>query len=221
MSWFTKDFDLFFKDLAKNNNKEWFDANRKRYESSVKKPFEAFVAELIKRVAKLDAAVKIGPKDAIFRINKDIRFSKDKTPYKLSATALVSPGGKKDHGDPGIYFELGPEHIQVYGGSYSPEKDQLHQIRSKIAAETKTFKKLYQAKAFVDHFGKVEGEKNKVLPPGFKDPVKEEPLIANKQFYYHATLPAKKITDPGLMDLLLEHYKAMRPMNTFLKTTAR
>jgi uncharacterized protein (TIGR02453 family) len=220
MSWFTADFNQFFKDLAKNNNKEWLDANRKRYENSVKKPFEAFVAELIKRVSKVDPAVKIEPKEAIFRINKDIRFSKDKTPYKLSATALVSAGGRKDHGDPGIYLELGPEHVQIYGGSYSPEKDQLQMIRSKIAADLKGFKKLYTANAFVDHFGAMEGEKNKVLPPEFKTLVNEEPLIANKQFYYHAILPAKSVTDPKLMDAIMDHYKAMRPMNAFLKTTS-
>ena len=82
MAWFTSDFNTFFKDLARNNNKEWFDANRKRYEASMKQPFESFTTEVIKRVAKHDKSVKIGPKEAIFRINRDIRFSKDKTPYK-------------------------------------------------------------------------------------------------------------------------------------------
>ncbi|HNR54889.1 MAG TPA: DUF2461 family protein, partial [Flavobacteriales bacterium] len=86
MAWFTNDFNDFFKDLAKNNNKEWFDANRKRYEASVKEPFTAFVAEAIKRIGKHDKAVRIEPKEAIFRINRDIRFSKDKTPYKLNAS---------------------------------------------------------------------------------------------------------------------------------------
>jgi uncharacterized protein (TIGR02453 family) len=218
MSWFTADFNTFFKDLAKNNNKDWFDVNRKRYEQSVKKPFEAFVTELIKRVAKLDPAVKIEPKDAIFRINKDIRFSKDKTPYKLNASAIVSAGGRKDHADPGIYFELGPEHVQIYGGSYAPDKDQLHQIRTKIAGDLKGFKKLREATAFKAHFNGVEGERNKVLPPEFKEVAKAEPLIANKQFYFHATLPAKTVTDPRLMELVMEHYKAMRAMNTFLRT---
>jgi uncharacterized protein (TIGR02453 family) len=218
MAWFTNDFNQFFKDLAKNNNKEWFDANRKRYEASVKKPFEAFVEELIARVSKLDPRVKITPKEAIFRINKDVRFSKDKMPYKLNATAIVSAGGRKDHSDPGIYIEFGPEHLQIYGGSYSPEKEQLTMIRSKIAGDLKTFRKLYSAKDFKELFNGVEGERNKVLPAEFKEVAKEEPLIANKQFYYHATLPANKITDPKLMELVMEHYKAMRPMNAFLKT---
>ena len=219
MEWFTSDFNQFFKDLAKNNNKEWFDANRKRYEDSVKRPFEAFVGELIKRIAKLDPLIGPEPKDAIFRINKDIRFSKDKTPYKLSANALISRGGRKEHGDPGIYFELGPEHVQIFGGSYAPEKDQLFRIRSKIAADPKGFKKLYAAKSFVSHFAEMQGERNKVLPAEFKQIAQEEPLIANKAFYYGATLPARTVTDPKLMDVIMDHYKAMRPMNAFLRTT--
>lgn len=219
MAWFTDDFNKFFKDLAKNNNKEWFDTNRKRYEQSVKKPFEAFVAEVIKRVQKLDPNVKIEPKDAIFRINRDIRFSKDKTPYKMTASAIVSRGGRKDHGEPGIYFELGPEHVQIFGGSYEPEKEQLEMIRRKIASDPKAFKKLYEAREFRSHFNGIEGERNKVLPPDLKEAAKLEPLIANKQFYYHATLPAKTVTDPKLMDILIDHYKAMRPMNAFLKTS--
>ncbi|MDQ3099923.1 MAG: DUF2461 domain-containing protein [Bacteroidota bacterium] len=218
MKWFTPDLNLFFKELARNNNKEWFDANRKRYEESVKKPFEVFVAELIARIAKLDPAVKIEPKDAIFRINKDVRFSKDKMPYKLNTSAIVSPGGRKDHGVPGVYLELGPEHVQIFGGSYTPEKEQLHQIRTKIASELKTFKKLYAAKDFVDHFGSIQGEKNKVLPPEFKELAKTEPLIANKQFYYSATLPAKSVSEPDLIETIMRHYKAMWPMNAFLAT---
>jgi hypothetical protein len=103
MTCFTTDFNAFFMDLAKNNNKEWFDANRKRYESSVKKPFHAFVGEAIQRIGKLDRTVAIEPKEAIFRINRDIRFSKDKTPYKLSCSAIISPAGRKDHAVPGLY----------------------------------------------------------------------------------------------------------------------
>ena len=100
MSWFTNDFNAFFKDLVKNNNKEWFDANRKRCETSLKNPFEAFVAEAIQRVAKHDRTITIAPKKAIFRINKDVRFSQDKTPCKLEASALVAAAGRKDHNAP-------------------------------------------------------------------------------------------------------------------------
>ncbi|MEO8069651.1 MAG: DUF2461 domain-containing protein [Flavobacteriales bacterium] len=221
MAWFTDDFNKFFKDLAKNNNKEWFDANRKRYEGSVKQPFESFVAEAIRRIAKHDKAVKIGPKEAIFRINKDIRFSKDKTPYKLNTSAIVSPAGRKDHSTPGIYFELGPESVKFYGGAYAPEKDQLERIRTAIMRDGKGFHKAIGNKAFTALFDGVKGEANKVLPPQFKAAVIKEPLIANKQFYVGAEKPAKLVSDPKLMDVLMDHYLAMCPFNIWLASAMR
>ncbi|MCB0818301.1 MAG: DUF2461 family protein, partial [Flavobacteriales bacterium] len=84
MAWFTADYQRFFKDLAAHNDRDWFHANKKRYETSVKKPFEAFVQELIDRMGKLDKQYRITPKEAIFRIHRDVRFSNDKTPYKLN-----------------------------------------------------------------------------------------------------------------------------------------
>lgn len=221
MAWFTTDYNKFFKDLAKNNNKDWFDANRKRYEASVKKPFEAFVAEAIARIAKHDKAVAIEPKEAIFRINKDIRFSKDKTPYKLEASAIISPAGRKDHSTPGIYFAFGPEATRFYGGCYQPEKEQLLAIREAIMKDGKGFRKAISGKPFVTLFKEVQGEANKVLPPEFKAHAIKEPLIANKQFYVAAEKPAKLVEDAKLMEAFMEHWMAMRPLNEWLAKAIR
>jgi uncharacterized protein (TIGR02453 family) len=221
MAWFTSDFNKFFIELAPNNNKEWFDANRKRYEKSVKEPFEAFVAEAIEQVAKVDPKVTITPREAIFRINRDVRFSKDKAPYKSRMSAVVAAGGRKDHSSGGIYFEIGPENVAFYGGQYMPDKDQLQRIREHIAANLAQFKKLRSAKAFVDHFGEIQGERNKIVPKEFKEALAKEPLIANKQFYFMAELPPKNVTSPKLVELLMEHYKAMKPMNDFLAAALR
>ncbi|MCB0846293.1 MAG: DUF2461 domain-containing protein, partial [Bacteroidetes bacterium] len=105
MPYFTPDYIAFFEELARNNTKEWFDQNRSRYEKSVKKPFYAFVERMIDLISEDDPAVMITPKDAIFRINRDIRFSNDKTPYKTNFSAVVSPGGRKEMVTPGLYFE--------------------------------------------------------------------------------------------------------------------
>jgi uncharacterized protein (TIGR02453 family) len=222
MAWFTPDFNQFFKDLAKNNNKEWFDANRKRYETSVKQPFEAFVTEAIKRIAKHDKAMSaLQSKEAIFRINKDIRFSKDKTPYKLESSAIISPAGRKDHAMPGIYFAFGPENVKFYGGCYQPEKEQLFAIRDAILKDGKGFRKAIGGKAFTTLFGTVQGEANKVLPLEFKAAALKEPLIANKQFYVGAEKPAKLVTDPKLMETLMDHWLAMCPFNVWLASAMR
>ncbi|MBX2982912.1 MAG: DUF2461 domain-containing protein [Flavobacteriales bacterium] len=216
MAWFSPDYNRFFIELAGNNNKEWFDANRERYLREVKQPFERFVGEMIRRVAGVDPKVRIEPKEAIFRINRDIRFSRDKQPYKLNRSAVISAAGRKDNGIPGIYFELGPEHVAVYGGAYRPEKDDLERIRTRIAENLRRFKALYQDKDFVKYFGTVQGETNKRLPPELREAAAKEPLLFNKQFYYGAELPPKLVTSPKLPDILMEHYSAMAAMNAFL-----
>src|SRR5690606_5958345 len=127
----------FFKELEKNNNTEWFNENRKRYENAVKKPFAVFVEEVISRVRKLDPEVKIKPADAITRINKDIRFSKDKTPYNSYVGAIISPAGKKDKSVPGIFIQLSHGNVRVFGGAYVLEPAQLKKVREQIARDIK------------------------------------------------------------------------------------
>ena len=216
MAWFTPDFNRFFIELAANNNREWFEAQRKRYEASVKEPFEAFVAAAIGQVSRIDKEVQLTPKEAIFRIHRDVRFSRDKSPYKLRMSAVVAPEGRKDPNGTGMYFEVGPESVAFYGGQYMPDRERLQQLRQHIAADLGQFKKLRTAKAFVDRFGEIQGERNKVVPKEFKEALAKEPLLANKQFYFVAELPPTTVTDPRLLDLLVEHYKVMRPMCRFL-----
>ena len=218
MAWFTKDYNSFFKDLEKNNNREWFTENKKRYEQNVKKPFEAFIGDAILLMQEIDPNCKIEPKDAIFRIYRDIRFSKDKTPYKTRMSAVVSPGGRKDTSLEGMYLEIGANHIRIYGGVYQPDKDQLYKIRQEILYNQKDFEKLISAKKFKSLFGEIQGEKNKRLPPEFAEIQDSQPLIANKQFYYYANLDSSLLTSDKLMDALFEAYEASRDVRAFLHT---
>lgn len=218
MAWFTDEYNKFFKELEKNNDREWFTANKKRYEQHVKKPFEAFIADAILRMQEIDPKCKIQPKDAIFRIHRDIRFSKDKTPYKTRMSAVVSPGGRKDTTLEGMYLELGANHVRIYGGVYQPDKDQLYKIRQEILYNQKDFEKLISAKKFKSIFGEIQGEKNKRLSPEFAEIQDQQPLIANKQFYYFANLDPSLLTKDGLMDALFDAYEASREVRTFLHT---
>ncbi len=216
MKYFTPDFLLFFKELAANNNREWFQANKKRYETNVKKPMELFVGDLIQEVAKDDKAVSIPPAKAIFRINKDIRFAKDKSPYKLYTSAAVSRDGKKGDGAPGIYVELGPEKLGIAGGIYMPEKEMLHNIRTAIAKNPKAFLKLLADKDFKKYWKDIQGERNKILPPEFKKVAEECPYIFNKQFFHWVELDSKIITSDKLLKTVMDHYNAAKPMKAFL-----
>jgi uncharacterized protein (TIGR02453 family) len=118
----SKEYVSFFKKLSANNNTEWFNANKKKYEQDVKAPFYQLVQEVIDLMKKLDPAIKVEPKDCVFRINRDIRFSNDKNPYKNYMAAVVSAGGRKDTTTPGIYFHVEANTLSIAGGSYAPPK---------------------------------------------------------------------------------------------------
>lgn len=211
-----KDFVDFYKELAANNNKDWFDLNRKRYEESVKKPFAAFVQDFINEMAKSNPVYnELTASDCIFRINRDIRFSKDKTPYKLFSSAVISPKGKKSDSVHGIYFELSPEAVRVYGGIYEIDKERLMQVREGIANNLKEFRSIIGSKAFVSTFGEILGDKNKIIPAELKEAAQKEPLLFNKQFYVMCEFPPKLITSPDLMKTLQNCYEVIMPLEQF------
>lgn len=216
MAFFTPDFLQFFIELAPNNHKDWFDLNRKRYEKSVKEPFKDFVEHMIKEIAKTDASFKdLEAKDCIFRINRDIRFSKDKTPYKMNVSAVVAPEGKKSKAVNGIYFEFGPEHVRVYGGVYEIDKDDLLTVREGIANDLQGFQAAYSNPSFKKVFGTILGEKNKVIPKELKEAADKEPLIFNKQWYFYAQFDAETVLDPKLDQLLLDCFEAGKPVEHY------
>ena len=124
----TKNFFQFLRDLAKNNNKDWFDVNRMRYESEVKKPFEQFVVTLGNELGKFDGEIQGDFKKNIFRINKDIRFSKDKSPYKTHLGIWLSTGAKNVE-SAGYYLQIDAENPFVGGGMYCPQPEQIQKIR--------------------------------------------------------------------------------------------
>jgi uncharacterized protein (TIGR02453 family) len=217
MNYFSPAFLQFFKDLSADNSKEWFDANRKTYEQEVKKPFQSFVDEMITRIKKHEPEIDIKPADAITRINKDIRFSKDKTPYNTHVAANISAYGKKDKSYPGFFFQLSPEKISIFGGAYMLEPPTLEKLRRHIAKNLPAFRKAYEDKKFKEVYGSIAGEQQKRLPEEFKELAEKEPLIANKQFYYSASLPSKLVTSPDLPEKLMECYVAGKKLNEFLR----
>lgn len=218
---FTPDFLQFYRDLAANNNRDWFHANKPRYEQSVKQPFEAFIALLIEQMRADDPTLDIYPKDAIFRINRDVRFSKDKSPYKLRSAAVIARGGRKDTVSPGMYIEAGPEQLAVYGGVYMPDKEQLTAIRGHIATNLERFDKLVNDELFASVYGTLRGDRNKVLPKGLKEVAERQPLIFNKAFYFYTQLPAEEILQLDIIDRVLDYQRAGRPMAEFLTEPLR
>ncbi len=216
MEYFTQDFIDFFKDLSANNHKEWFHANKKRYINSVKNPFEGFIGDLIKEIQQHDAQLEVTAKECVSRINRDIRFSADKTPYHTHYSGFISRGGKKDKSIPGIYLRFGVEEIGIMGGCYGLDKAQLHALRSKISNDIPSFQKLISAPDFVSSFGEIQGEENKRIPAEFQKAFEKAPIIAKKQYYFVAKEKSSLITSKNLVPTIMKYWHIARPVNEYL-----
>lgn len=221
MKYFKKEFLMFFEELSQNNNREWFLANKSRYETFVQKPFEEFIQDMIYRIHEDDENLMLTPKEAIFRIYRDIRFSKDKTPYKTHVSAVIRNNGRKNMTDPGIYIELNNKYLRFYSGIYEMSKDQIDKVRLYISSNLNEFNKLLNQKDFKKYFTTIRGEQNKRLPKEFKELVLKQPLIANKQFYFYSEVVPEKIIGNNLAENLMKYYFAAKPMNTFLKNALK
>ncbi|NQX91736.1 MAG: DUF2461 domain-containing protein [Flavobacteriales bacterium] len=216
MAYFQKDFIDFFKELERNNHRDWFQDNRTRYEKNVRDPFKAFIGDLISEIKKHDPSLELEPKNAIFRINRDIRFSKDKTPYKTNVSAAISHGGKKAKDDPGLYLGFGAKQTTIGGGSYGIEKESLYFLRDYIANNTKEFRKVVDAKAFKGMYGEILGERNKIVPKEFREALEVCPEIANKHFYFMDQIAANAVIKDNLMEVVMEHYHVAKDVREFL-----
>lgn len=206
----------FLRDLAENNDREWFHAQKSRYEQALKKPFEAFVGALIEQVQAVDPSVLITPRQAVFRIYRDTRFSADKAPYKTHASAIILPFGTRSKEYPGFYVHLEAEKLMLGGGAYFLEKESLKKVREAIAEDSESFMELVESPSFVKHYGKVLGEQNKRLPAEFQEMARAVPLIANKQFYYMAELPAGDALGAQAISKALNYCLAGKPLTDFL-----
>jgi uncharacterized protein (TIGR02453 family) len=215
MSSFNPAFFKFFEQLEKNNHKEWFDANRPTYEKEVKEPFKKFVTLILNELAKDQPDILKDASKSIFRINRDIRFSKDKSLYKNHVGAVFSRSGTKDK-RACYYLHLGAKEIFIGGGMYEVEKDYLEKIRQEIFYNNDAFKKIITEKNFKAYYGTIQGEKNKVLTPEYKDFAKEQPLIANKQFYYMGKLKKEDVLSKDFDKTVLKYFKAASKFNEFM-----
>jgi uncharacterized protein (TIGR02453 family) len=210
-------FFEFFIELSSNNNKTWFDQNRLRYEQQVKKPFELFLQQIIDGVSKTDKSFSsLLASGCIFRINKDVRFSKDKTPYKLHRSAVISPGGRKDMSGKGFYIEVGPEACGFYAGSYMPEKEQLNNIRTQIATNPEEWRKITNSKNFLETFGGVKGNRQVKGDIRFKAIAEALPEVKNTQFYIQHSMEPELFLEPDIVSYIVGLWNKAKPFSSFI-----
>ena len=215
---FNQDYFEFFIGLTLNNHKQWFDENRSIYTKDIKPMFEEFVDTLIGEMQKVSADFTgLNAKDCMFRINRDIRFSKDKTPYKTFFSASIHKGGRKTMYPGGMYLEIGPENCAIYSGVYMPEKELLQKIRGNIYHNLEEFDKIINNKRFKTVFGEIQGEKNKRIEKEFMEVAEKQPLILNKQFYIFHKFEPEDTMKPEFVITLIEVWKLTKDFNEFLK----
>lgn len=208
----------FLKKLKINNNREWFDSNKTEYLAS-KEIFEEFVSELIKGINKFDKKVSIDlkPKDCTFRIYKDVRFSKDKTPYKNNMSASINPGGKKSN-IPGYYFHLEPEACFLAGGVYMPMPDDLKAIRQEIDYNPLPLINILKSASFKKEFnGLDEEDKLKNPPKGFNKDHAHSEILKNKHFIVSRKFENKVILKKEGLSKTLDSFKSMYPFLDYLR----
>ena len=209
MAWFTSEFETFFSELKENNNKEWFAENKPRYEKHVKKPFELFIGDMILRMQAYDPQCQIQPKDAIFRIYRDVRFSKDKSPYNPRWAGGFNR--QKPHLRGGYYFHLKPGETVVGGGFYGPAAEDLRLIRNQIAQDDQPLRAVLNDPSFKKVFGELQGDQVKTAPKGFD---KEHPaidLLRYKSLYVFRKFSDKEVLSTNFMKEALGTFIALRP----------
>lgn len=206
----------FLKDLSKNNSKEWFDANRKRYEAERKK-FVEFTNSLIQSIASFDPSISgIEAKNAIFRINRDIRFSADKSPYKTNFGASISKGGKKS-GYSGYYIHIQPGQIFAGGGIYAPSPEVLKAVRDEIYFNLDSFEKILQTKTFKAQFDGLDDiDKLKTAPKGYEKDHPSIPYLMHKHFVVSRSFSDSELTSPDFLKNLVNLFKAQKPFIDFM-----
>jgi uncharacterized protein (TIGR02453 family) len=206
----------FLKDLRQNNNKPWFDENKTQYQQA-REDFESLTQQLIDGLARMDPAMEaLKVKDCVFRIYKDVRFSKDKTPYKTNMGAYFAKGGKKSP-YAGYYFQLEPGgNSFVAGGLWMPEAPMLKKVRQEIDYNFGEFQGIVGQKDFIRVFGKVNGDSLKTAPQGYHEDNPAIAYIKLKSLVVNAGITDEETIQPTLVRELLKRFTVMQPFINFL-----
>ncbi|MDQ6871989.1 MAG: DUF2461 domain-containing protein [Gemmatimonadota bacterium] len=216
---FTKRSLGFFRGLARHNEKTWFEAHRDEYEAEVREPMRELIEDLDTRFA--DFAPEIGghPKQSMFRINRDIRFSKDKSPYKTHAAAWFhhlnaarTVGAESDAGSAGYYFHLQPGGKSALGaGIWMPPRPQLNKLRQAIAKDPKGFDRM--VRWIPRRFGGLDDEGSlKRMPRGYTEDNPAAKWLRFQSFTTGRTLTDVQVTNPALVSFLAREYEALLPL---------
>ncbi len=208
----------FLSDLRNNNHKDWFELNKSRYQQA-QKEIKSLLRVWIDELGKIDNTIaELDPNKCVFRINRDVRFSKDKSPYKLNLGAYVVAGGKQSN-LAGYYLHIEPNNCFFGAGNYMPMPDQLSKIRQEIDYNFDDFSKIIQDKKFVNTFGLLSSENKLKNPPkGYSTDNVALEYLKLKSFTVFAKLKDGDILKQNFATHLIELCKQVQPFVSFLNT---
>lgn len=218
----TRDLIRFLGELAENNNRAWFVMNKPRYDI-LRAEFLELVTKLIADISKFDpAVVHCNPKKALFRINRDMRFSRDKSPYKTTFSAAITASGLKkpsSGGGPAYYFHIDADStLLVAGGEYMPPPDRLRAIRQHVIADAAGFSKVLKNKKLKETYGDLQNEGKLVRPPkGFDTDAPHIEYIKMKSFIVWKETSLKKRLPADLNKELVAGFKDAYPLVAWLR----
>lgn len=208
MSIITKTTFGFLKELKKNNNRDWFTENKKRYQAS-QLELEALAEELMSRVNGFDVLEEVQAKKTLFRIYRDVRFSKNKDPYKTNRSGYFARKGVERRGS--YYFSLEPGKSMIGGGFYKPEPSDLNHIRQQLDLHSEPLKKAITQKKFKENFGEMLGEQLKTNPRGFEKDHPDIDLLRYKSFYFMKTFTDKEVMSDDFPKIAAAGFKTLKP----------
>ena len=216
MIYFNHGYIEFLEQLNLHNNRDWFRKNKKWYELAVREPFKELVADLLPEIQKIDPDIKMEPKDALFRINRDMRFSKYQHPYKAHMAAGFTRSGRKSS-LAGYYLQIGRKLTAIGGGLPYLDREILRKIRIEIGYNPEKFYSVLSEPEFQYLYGGVLGENDTELAKSFKEIANTLPIISKKQFYYTAFYKTEDvILKNDFVEFIIKHFMAGYPLNNFL-----
>ncbi|WP_128543535.1 DUF2461 domain-containing protein [Larkinella soli] len=214
-SQFTSQSLDFLRDLVQNNNREWFQANRSRYEAA-KKELTGFVGRLLEAVCRFQPLPNTEVKDCIFRINRDIRFSKDKSPYKPNFAVAIGPGGRHS-GRIDYFLSIQPDGETFLGaGMWQPTPQHLTKFRQEVDYNPTELKRIIEDPEFRAYFPEIWGETMKTAPKGYSADHPDIDLLRRKQLFFMHRYSDREVTKPGFADEVARGCLLIRPYCDYL-----
>ncbi|MDR1343861.1 MAG: DUF2461 domain-containing protein [Tannerellaceae bacterium] len=206
----------FLKELERNNNREWFQANKERYDF-LHKGYVDIVQQMINNIALFDPEIAgVGVKECLFRIYRDIRFSPNKLPYKTHFGAYIAAHGGRNSERSGYYLHLEPDNCFLSGGIWMPQPKLLKKLRKDIYDQIDEFVDILENPAFKAIYPSLEGEMLKRMPAGFPSDFEHEDIIRHKDFCVVANMPERFFLTADWIERAADCYKILLPFTRFL-----